>query len=272
MNSRRWRRLLILASTATFAASAADAAVHVSGATDTLTVAPGAVFTVDIVIPQADALFNAFSLGLRFDPTRLAFVAASPNKDVQRGSVMLNACSNTFHVFSATPDSLKVELSLLCNQVSVAGPGVIYRVKFQAGLNDAITSITFGPSTRFLLGGAAQTPLVKSPIVLRIGNPLLGVEEDGYAKSGVEFLAPSPNPARSDVPMGLRFALARREQVSFDLLDASGRRIAARAPQAYEAGAAALIWNLGAVAPGRYSVLLRTASGSRRIRAWTVLR
>ncbi len=267
-----WRIALSLAAATAFAPIGVDAAVQVGGAADTLVVAPGAVFTVDIVVPVAGDAFNAFSLGLRFDPALLAFVPPTPNKDVQRGPLMLNACSNFFHVFSAAPDSLKIELSLLCNQVSVTGPGVIYRVKFQAAPSDAITHLTFGSFTRFLLAGSVQTPLVKSPIVVRIGNPLLGVDAGAPATSVVEFAAPSPNPARTPAAMQLRFSLAHRELVSFDLLDISGRRLAGRAPQLYGGGSHTLAWQVGALAPGRYTVLLRTAGGERRLRSWSVVR
>ena len=263
---------LLMVATALLAAPGASAAVHVSGAVDTLVVAPGAVFTVDIVIPQADSPFNAFGFGLHFEPSRLTFVPAVPNKDAQRGPLILNACTNTFHVFSATADSLKVELSMLCNQVSVTGPGVLYRVKFQAGLADAITTITFGLSTRFILGGAYQSPVLTTPIVVRIGNPVLEAGIAGQPGSGVEFSAPSPNPARARTPMALRFALQHEELVSFDLFDALGRHVAQRAQQACNAGPQTLSWELPALAPGRYSVLLRTGHGDRQTRGWTVLR
>ncbi len=263
---------MFLVAIALLAAPGASAAVYVSGAVDTLVVAPGAVFTVDIVIPQADSPFNAFGLGLRFDPSRLTFVPAVPNKDAQRGPLILNACTNTFHVFSATADSLKVELSMLCNQVSVTGPGVIYRVRFQAGLADAITTIHFGPSTRFILGGAYRNPVLPKPIVVRIGNPVLDAVIAGRPGSGVEFSAPSPNPARARTPMALRFTLQHEGLVSFDLFDALGRRVAQRAPQACEAGPQMLNWEPPALAPGRYSVQLRTSQGERRTRGWAVLR
>jgi len=263
---------LFLVVTVLLAAPGASAAVHVSGAVDTLVVATGAVFTVDIVIPVAGSPFNAFGLGLHFDPSRLTFVPAVPNKDAQRGPLILNACTNTFHVFSATADSLKVDLSMLCNQVSVTGPGVIYRVRFQAGPADAITTIDFGPSTRFILGGAYQNPVLATPIVVRIGNPVLDVGTADKPGSGVEFSAPSPNPARARTPMALRFALQHRDLVSFDLFDALGRHVAQRGPQSCDAGPQTLSWELPALAPGRYSVLLRTAQGDRRTQGWTVLR
>jgi len=271
MSARAFTPLFIVA-TALLAVPGASAAVHVSGAADTLVVAPGEVFTVDIVIPQADSPFNAFGLGLHFDPSHLTFVPAVPNKDAQRGPLILNACTNTFHVFSATADSLKVELSLLCNQVSVTGPGVLYRVRFQAGPADAITRIDFGPSTRFILGGAYQSPILTTPIVVRIGSPVLDAGIAGQPGSGVEFSAPSPNPARARTPMTLRFTLRHEGLVSFDLFDALGRRVAQRAPQTCDARPQTLSWELPALAPGRYSVLLRTSQGDRLTRGWAVLR
>src|SRR5689334_4927336 len=63
-------------------AAAADVTAGFSPAT--MTVAPGDTFTVTLVIPIADAAFNAFDASVRFDPAMVSYLPASN----QRGALM----------------------------------------------------------------------------------------------------------------------------------------------------------------------------------------
>src|SRR5882762_1691520 len=97
-------------------------------------VAPGDTITIEVVVPAADSTFNAFHLVVGYDPHLVTFVATVPVSD-QIGPVMSDACPNEFHQFNAfadsNADSTVADVSLLCSQVFVAGPGVIYRQKFR---------------------------------------------------------------------------------------------------------------------------------------------
>ena len=91
---------------------------------------------IEVVVPAADSAFNAFHLVVRYDPAFVVFVPTAP-VSAQVGPVVSDACSNLFHQFNAygdsNLDSTVTDLSLLCSQTFVTGPGVIYRLKFQAG-------------------------------------------------------------------------------------------------------------------------------------------
>lgn len=153
------------------AAPAAAAGVTAGFQQPFLQVAPGDTFQVQIVVPVAGDPFNAFDAPIRFDPAQLTFVPTSPLAN-QRGALMTSACSNTFHLFNARPDSLQITLSLLCNQVFVIGPGVVYQVRFRAPLTPGITTLTLGPSTAFYNAGFKVLPLVKTGMTVQIGDPV----------------------------------------------------------------------------------------------------
>src|SRR5262245_22924723 len=94
--------LLVLA-----AAVAPCRAFTVAGASDTVVVASGGTFTVDLVVRDPDLPFNAFDLSVHFDPARLTNLPMSPT-GLQRGPLLVDACSLNapFHVFTPAPDSV----------------------------------------------------------------------------------------------------------------------------------------------------------------------
>lgn len=250
----------------------ASAGVQVAGIADTIVVAKGAVFTAAIAIPVAGDAFNAFNLSVRFDPAQLTFVPAAGGIAAQVGPLIKNAAPSLFHRFTATPDSLKVDLSLLGNGLSVTGPGVIYTLSFRAGNTDGFTTLLLGEYTRFFFAGSEVAPLEKRAIVVQTGAPVLGVAPPAGGGQALAFAAPYPAPATSGAAMGLRFTLPHATSVAFEMLDTLGRRVATRPAQRFAAGAQTLSWRIAAVPPGRYTVILRTAGGAQAARGWTVLR
>jgi FlgD Ig-like domain len=264
--------LLASASLVPFATPSHAAGIQLGGVQDTLVVAPGATFTVDVAIRSAGASFNGFDLGLRFDPSQLTFVPTAPLSD-QRGVMMTGACPNTFHVFTPSPDSLSVALVLLCNEISVTGPGSIYRVQFTAGPTDAWTQLTFGSSTQFYLGGPIVIPLDARPIRVKIGSPPnVGVDPNPVIM--LTLTPPGPNPAHSAAR--LSFSLPRSGPVSLTVFDLAGRRVRELASGTLAAGDHERSWDLAdpqgvPVADGLYLVRL-TAAGGVRTRRLVVAR
>jgi hypothetical protein len=251
-------------------AVAARADIHAGFTPSSITVAPGDTFTVDLAITLADSAFNAFDASIRFDPSRLTFVPTSPVGN-QRGALMTNACANTFHLFSAAPDSLKITLSLLCSATFVTGPGVIYRVKFQAGLTTGTTVLSLGPFTEFYKAGIYARPLFKQTLTVTIGTPT-GVEGETPARSGLDLAPPAPNPRRGSGAVILDFALPSHDLVSFDVLDLMGRRVAGRGTERLASGRYHLAWTPPVLPSGDYFLRLRTLSNGSVTRRWTVLR
>uniref|UniRef100_A0A832I0F1 T9SS type A sorting domain-containing protein n=1 Tax=Eiseniibacteriota bacterium TaxID=2212470 RepID=A0A832I0F1_UNCEI len=232
----------------------------------TLTVSPGDTFLVQIVVSPAGDPFNAFDAPIRFDPVQLTFVPTSP-VSAQRGVLMTAACSNTFHVFNARPDSLQITLSLLCNQVFVTGPGTVYQVKFRAATTPGVTTLRLGPSTAFFAAGFLVQPLVRHEMVVQIGAPASAPPRADDA--GVRLEAPFPNPARGGRGM-VRFALPAADDVRLEVLDVQGRRLATLAAGPRAAGEHTLAAP-GGLAPGVYRVRLATGSGAVRERRWVAL-
>ena len=249
---------------------AAAADVFAGFSPSTITVAPGDTFTVEVVLQQAGAELNAFDASVRFDPARLSFVPTSPLSS-QRGPLMTNACANTFHLFNAAPDSLKITLSLLCNNTFVTGPGVIYRVRFVAGTTTGSTPLTLGAFTEFYRAGLFVRPLFKQSMTVNIVQGV-AVEPAPSGGNRLDLAPPAPNPARGGGAMALEFTLPEADEVSFDLLDLQGRRLAERDGERHPAGRHRLSWRPPVVASGDYFVRLRTGSGRSVVRRWAVLR
>src|SRR5262245_47641749 len=174
---------------------AAAADVFVGFSPSTTTVSPGDTFVVTMAIPFAGAEFNAFDASVRFDSSRVTFVPMAAVAD-QRGPLMTNACSNTFHLFSATPDSLKITLSLLCSNTFVTGPGNIYQMKFKAGVTSGPTTISLGPYTEFYRAGLFARPLFKQDLTVTIGSGPTGVGDPDAGVRKMDFAPPAPNPRR----------------------------------------------------------------------------
>jgi len=271
---RAWRMsgaIPLLCALALGAAPARAVTFTVGGATDTVAVASGQSFTVDLVARGAGPPFNAFDLDVHFDPAKLTNVPLSP-LTAQRGELMVYACTTNapFHQFISAPDSVVGTLVILCSDVSVTGPGMLYHLKFTAAATDTYTQLWFGPRTAFYNGGPRVDTLVARPVVVKIGNPVLDVPPPPAA-AAVELGPPAPNPARRARELAVPVRLPRAGEVELALVDAQGRRMAVRRMQ-LPAGSHVLSLVLPRLAPGRYVVVLRTADGGLATRPWVTLR
>jgi hypothetical protein len=224
-----------------------------------------------MVVPFAGSEFNAFDASVRFDPALLTYVPTVPQSD-QRGALMTDACANTFHLFSAAADSLRITLSLLCSSTFVTGPGTIYKVKFQAGATTGTTTVSLGPFTEFYRAGLFARPLVKQDLTVTIGTSSTGVGDPEGGVHGVEFAPPAPNPQRGAGAVRLDFALPSADRVTFDVLDLQGRRVAGREAESLAAGRHHLAWTPPALPSGDYFVRLRTLANGTLTQRWAVLR
>lgn len=264
---------LALSLLATTPLGARAAGVHLGGQADTLAVAPGATFTVELRTLQPGDAFNAFDIGLLYDSRMLAFTPTSP-LSTQRGALMVSACASTFHRFSAQPESLAITLVMLCSDVTVSGADALYKVRFTAGSTPGWTRLRFGRNTQFFMGGT-YVPLASArEVVVKVGSPVLGVGEPAVARPGaaLALAPPAPDPARAGQPLRVSFTLPVADDVAVDVLDAQGRRVAARAREHYAAGPQRVEWSPGSLPPGRYLVRVRTAHGPAATRGWVVLR
>jgi len=249
----------------------ATAAIHVGFAPATATVAPGDSFLVQLSITQADSSFNAFDASIRFDPSRLSFKPTTP-VSAQRGEVMTSVCSNTFHRFDATLDSLKITLSLLCNQTYVTGPGTIYKVWFRAGMTTGTTTLSLGPFTEFYHAGLFVRPLDKQTMVVNIVGSNTGVQPGSAHPGRLQLAPPAPNPHKGRGSVLLDFTLPAPDEVGIEVLDIQGRRVAGRVAERFDQGRHQLSWASPPLADGAYFLRLTTHSAGSAVRPWVVLR
>jgi hypothetical protein len=248
----------------------AAADIHAGFSPGLVVVAAGDTFTAYVSIVQGDASFNAFDASIRFDPTKLSFDPITPVA-MQRGDLMMAACSNTFHDFHVAADSLQATLSLLCNQTFVTGPGMLYRVRFRAGMTTGNTTISLGPFTEFYRAGLFVRPLDRQDLTVSIVSPT-GVGPGLGASGRLELAAPIPNPRRGSAPLTLEFSLPAPDVVRFEVLDLQGRCLGRREGQSFAAGRHRISWSPPPLANGGYWLRLTTRSGASAVQRWGTLR
>jgi len=267
----RWARRCLLPGallliTAPGAASAQG--VHATLTPASQTVPPGAEFDLEIAVTEAGSPFNGFDVVVGYDPSALTFLPSSP-VSLQQGCLMTGGCSaacgNTFHIFSAAGDSLKVNDALLCDQISLTGPGQIYKLRFRTSTTEQVTTLTLRRAA-FFNAGLFVTPLTLTGCTVTIGT-VVGVGPSPAA-SGFGIRA-EPNPFRG----ALRLSVAADAAGEQDLrvIDLLGRTIRRLPSGRLEAGTRRVEWDgrndSGARAPaGIYLVQLRLGDRVRQTR------
>ena len=246
------------------------AGVHATVVPGVSSASPGDTVVVQLVVPVADAAFNAFDAVLRFDSTRLQFVPAS-SLTQQIGPLMAGPCSNFFHLFTAHPDSLEIHLGMLCASQSVAGPGVLYQVRFRVMPAAGPTPIEWGVGTGFYAAGFRVRPVDVVSGSLQISG-VTEVGPGGTAARDFTLETPRPNPRRGSGGVTLGFWLPGPQRIRFDIYDAQGRRVASRDAERLSAGRGSFTWEGLRLSPGRYTVRMTSGAGARSERSWIVLR
>ncbi len=193
-----YRVVLLAACLCTLAAGSARAQITVALTPATQTVPPGTDFDVFVDVSAAGSAFNAFDIVVVYDPAALTLLPTAPTS-LQQGCLMTGGCSaacgNTFHRFSAAADSIAVSDILLCNQVSLTGPGHLYKLRFRASVTAQLTALTVR-SVQFYNAGLLVGPVSSTGARVGIGVSV-GVEPRPAA--GMRVLRAEPNPARGRV-------------------------------------------------------------------------
>jgi flagellar hook capping protein FlgD len=260
----RWAVVVAVAAALTASASAAGAGVTIALQPATQSVAPGAEFDLFIAVTEGGSAFNAFDAIVGFSPSALTVVQLSP-LSLQEGSLMTTACGNRFHRFRQGADRDTITDVLLCNGVSVPGPGQIYRLRFQASMTPQTTTVQFLPGIAFYNAGLAVTPVATSDATIIIAAPV-GVETP-LPTPGVLRLHASPNPCRSLMKLRIETDTAGLQELT--VCDLLGRVVRRLGSGWFDAGRREGHWDgrddSGArVAPGIYYAQLRTPAGAVR--------
>jgi hypothetical protein len=171
--ARPRRRLAVAASVAILASLSpvtAGASVRLAAVAAQATVPPGGTIDVELRIAAPGSAFNGYDAVIGFDPDVLSLV---PTPLVEReGPLMTEACANRFHVLQSdtTAGDVSIAHVLLCAGVSVTGPGTVYRLRFRAGPEDAVTHVRLLPGTAFYLAGEVVAPVVTTDARIVVGS------------------------------------------------------------------------------------------------------
>ncbi|HUK62219.1 MAG TPA: FlgD immunoglobulin-like domain containing protein [Dongiaceae bacterium] len=246
----------------------ARADVTVSLGTPPISVAPGAEFDLDLLVTAAGSAFNGFDAVVTYDPSVLTFMPATPVSN-QQGCLMTGGCSgacgSTYHTFAGgATDSLNIVDVLLCDQISITGPGQLYRLHFKA------TSIPQTTHVRFRRAGFYNAGLIVTPVVTSdadIGIGMLAGVDDPVRPPAALALRTSPEPARGPVTLSITAAGSGAQIV--EIHDVTGRLVRRLARGWQPAGTRLLTWdgrddNGAPLASGVYLATARSAGGWAR--------
>lgn len=244
---------VMLAALAFGAPGGARAAVTLVVSPETLTVAPGATFTLALQVPVAGAAFNGYDAVVEYDPSKLTFLPTNPITQ-QEGSSMRAACSNTFFVFSAAGDSLSISHVLLCNGATLSGPGQLCVLRFRASNTPGATwvrlrSVQFYSEGLYVNPAITRDALVKWGVVLDVppADPPLDVR-----------LGVRNNPSRSDQWIDARSPVSGPQELK--VFDPAGRAVRRLDSGFRSAGTRSVSWD------GRDDAGRKVAPGIYRIR------
>jgi hypothetical protein len=248
---RLWRRARFLPGLAVLLVSLAAVQVRpasAQGVTVALvpvppSVVPGALFDLDLVVTQAGSPFNGFGAVIGYDPAALTLVPRVP-LSLQEGSLMRGACGNTFHRFRQGADTDTITDVLLCNGVSLTGPGQIYHLQFRASTTPQFTEVRFLDGLQFYNAGILVNPVFPSDATITIGTPS-GVGSVGPTRPELRIV---PNPAPGAVVFTVVSDRAGRQRI--DLFDVRGRMVRRFDEACGLAGARTVAWD-GRDADGR---------------------
>ena len=232
-------------------------------------VSPGGEFDMTLGVPVAGSGFNTFSATVTYDTTALIFMPALPTS-AQQGCLMTGlcsaACGSTWHQFAAPHDSLVISNSLLCDQVSLTGPGTLYKLHFKARNVTQTTWIRIEGAS-FIDAGLYVTPVTTADAKVGMGI-VLDAGSAPPPAAGLSVRA-EPNPSRGR--MAFAIESDRDGARGVEVYDLAGRLVRRLEDPRSTAGPSRMAWD-GAdesgvrVRPGIYLVTVRAANRVARSR------
>jgi hypothetical protein len=223
---------------------------------DTSRVAVDSLVGVRFEVDETAHQFNGYKVTIHFDPNIVHF------DSVEEGSLMTDACGNTFERLTMTDSTVTYTDILLCDNVSLDGPGVLSIFKFHTDTLGVcpVTIIsdpdrTFYDAGLYIWEGHATYPrqVVFHDAVILVIDPTADVE----LPTGSSALQVWPNPFRS------RLNIQADGVGGIQVHDVAGRLV-----RTLPAGG---VWDGRdargrAVAPGAYFVTVPCVGGTDRRR------
>jgi hypothetical protein len=246
---------------------------HAAGVTaailpDSSFVTPGTEFTLELRVTEADGFFNGYDTVISYDPAALTFLQASP-LGLQEGSYMTAACADRFHYFTSAGDSLLISHVLLCDGLSVRGPGQLYKLRFRAASSPQWTWVRIR-HIQFYDAGRYVNPARPTDAAVALGVPV-GVGGPGPTVAETRVTV-APNPCRAAATIVVESAAPGEQAVT--ICDVQGRAVRHLGQGPVTPGTRHIAWDgrddSGArLAPGVYRV--RVNGGGRTTGARVVL-
>lgn len=232
---------------------------------DSSYVTPGSEFTLELWVTEAGSAFNAYDTVISYDPAVLTFLQTSP-LSLQEGDYMKAACADRFNYFTSAGDSLLISHGLLCADLSVTGPGQLYKLRFRASTTPQWTWVRIR-HIQFYDAGKFVNPAYPSEAAVALGVPV-GVSGPGPAP-GRTRVTVAPNPCRAAATIVVETAAPGDQRVV--VCDVQGRAVRHLDHGAIASGTRRIAWDgrddAGVrLAPGVYRVLLQAGgktSGAR---------
>ncbi len=255
MRCRGWCGALLLSGLGVAGGLRVAAADNVSVALDPplQVVALGDTVRLSLDVTQAGLAFNAFDAVIGYDPAVLTFLPTAPTSQ-QEGVYMKGACGNTFHLFSAAADSLSITDVLLCNGVSLTGPGQLYKLRFRAIAPLQVTPVRIR-SIQFYNAGHFVDPDSTNDAIVSVGVALDAAAPPLRAVA----LAVRPNPCTTRAVIEVRSPTAGEQRL--DVTDVQGRTVRCLEAGSFPAGIRTVRWDARdaqgvRLAPGIYFIRL----------------
>lgn len=234
-----------------------------------VTVQPGDVFDVELTITEDGSAFNGYDAVIGFDPAALTFIELTQAE--QEGPLMTDACQLNFHVFDVPPpgDTINLTHIMLCAGTTVSGPGVVYRLRFQAGQLNTITYLNLLPGTAFYNAGLYVNPVFTSDSEIRIGQ-VSSVPGD-LMTAGVNLLA-APNPFNPMTTISFEAPETRHARIT--VYSSRGFLVAELLDEQVSSGRNSVVWN-GRNKQGRMvgsgNYMVRLELGGEPFTRWVTL-
>ena len=151
---------------------------------------------------------------------------------------MTAACGSRFHRFRRGAERDTATVVLLCNGVSVTGPGTIYRLRFQASSTPQTTTVQLLPGTRFFDAGITVAGVTTGDATISI---LAGVDVPTSADARGARLSSQPNPFARSTRLVIESPGDAVQRL--DVFDAQGRLVRHLAHRRFSAGRHDVAWD-----------------------------
>ncbi len=207
----------------------------------------GSTITLAFAVDSTAHQFNGYEVTIKHDPSILTY------QGLAEGALMTSSCPNRFQFATTTDSSVTFAHVVLCNGVSLDGPGELSRYTFSCD-EVGVTQIEIisDPDRTFFDAGLYIWPLhATRPRQVSFSNAEIVVYDASDVSSPIpgmrteRTLRVSVNPNPNQGIGALLFRLGSPGSAVVDLFDARGRSVERRVMEDVPAGAQSIVLGEG---------------------------